>query len=344
MTVQVSVCIPVWNDEEWLAGAIETVLAQTHQDWELVIGDNASDQDLGAIVARFDDPRIHYHRFDRHVDLFENYNRVAGLSKYPWVEWLSADDRLEPSCLAEVADRIEQVQPTEERLAAVLTTCTRVDPDGKPADRAFYGHSRLNRIVGGTYSPSAWFDVMSISGQLPWNFSSAVFSREILIETGWFRADVGPGGDIELVLRICAYGSVSYIDEPLMRFTVRHNSISSGRVRRNLEYGDPLTDYGAAWIYGLRAHTLRRNVTPEQRGHAHDVIARSHIQRATQHRLQPGGRGRIGALQDIVRAFQYNPKLMLSPVHVGACIVALTAPKVVVSWAMQRAADLRGRG
>jgi glycosyltransferase involved in cell wall biosynthesis len=344
MTVQVSVCIPVWNDDQWLPGAIESVLAQTHPEWELIIGDNASEQDLSAIVARYNDPRIKYHRFDRHVNLFENYNRVITLAQFPWVNWLSADDRLEPLCLAKIAERIEQAQPTVDRLAAVLTACYRVDSEGKPADRAFYGHSRLNRIADGTYSSSGWFDALAVSGQLPWNFSSAVFSREILVEAGCFRPDVGLGGDLEVVLRICAYGSISFIDEPLMRYTVRGTSVSSGYWVKNLAEGDPLTDYGAAWIYGLRAHTLRRNVTTEQRAHAHDVIARSHIQRATQQRLQPGGRGRIGALQDIVRAFQYSPKLMLSPVHVGASMVVLTAPKAVVSWAMQRAADLRGRG
>jgi glycosyltransferase involved in cell wall biosynthesis len=54
---RISVAIPVWNDSRWLPGAIESVLAQTYQNWELVIGDNASSEDLAGIVSRYADPR-----------------------------------------------------------------------------------------------------------------------------------------------------------------------------------------------------------------------------------------------------------------------------------------------
>ena len=51
--VRFSVVIPVRNDAAWLPGAIDSVLAQTYQEWELVIGDNASDDDLARIVEPF---------------------------------------------------------------------------------------------------------------------------------------------------------------------------------------------------------------------------------------------------------------------------------------------------
>lgn len=45
----VSVFIPVWNDTSWLPRAIQSVVQQSHADWELVIGDNASTEDVEAV-------------------------------------------------------------------------------------------------------------------------------------------------------------------------------------------------------------------------------------------------------------------------------------------------------
>jgi hypothetical protein len=155
------------------------------------------------------------------------------------------------------------------------------------------------------------------------------------------RPDVGHGADIELVLRASVYGDVEYIDQPLMKYTVRGNSDSSTRVQRNLSEGDPFTDYSAAWESALRAHTLIRGVTDEERSRAHDVMARSHIERAIQHRIWRGGRGRAGALADVKRALGYNVRLLKSPLHIGASLMAILAPRAVVSWAMSRFTDRR---
>src|SRR6476619_6427407 len=104
-----SVFIPVYNDARWLAGAIDSVLAQTHADWELVIGDNASERDLQSIVAGYSDERIRYHRWDTHVDFVDNHNRTLRLCQYEWLNLLSADDRLHPDCLAKMAARLDEL-------------------------------------------------------------------------------------------------------------------------------------------------------------------------------------------------------------------------------------------
>src|SRR4029453_10609198 len=92
--IRFSVYIPVWNEAQWLPGAIESVLAQTYPDWEVIIGDNVSTDHLASIVARYDDPRIRYVRWDRHVPMSENHNRTMLLGQYEWLHVLSADDRM----------------------------------------------------------------------------------------------------------------------------------------------------------------------------------------------------------------------------------------------------------
>lgn len=339
MTARISVCIPIWNDSEWLAGAIETVLGQGYDDWELIIGDNASDEDLEAVTARFNDPRVCYHRWNTHTDLYENFNRTAQLSQYEWVLMLSADDRLVPTCLFKIAERIELAGGLS-KLAAVATAFEPVDLEGKPADRAFYGHSRIQAIADGIYDASQWLEVMA-TNQLAWFFGATAFSREVLIETGWLRPDIGHGADLELMLRACAYGSVAYIHEKLVLYTVRGTSDSPGRMLRNLRE-DPYTGMGAAWLSALRTHTMvRGSVSNIERRRIRGVVAKSHVQRALQHRLWRGGLGRRGATLEVWRAFTYSPRLMMSPMHLAASFLAIMGPIWVIHWSLQRLTDSR---
>lgn len=115
--VRLSVFIPVWNDTSWLPRAIESVLGQSHADWELVIGDNASTEDVEGVVGRYPDPRIRYHRFEHHTNIFENFNRTMTLCRHEWVHLLAADDRLNPRCLERIALAIDEVSLRVPRLA-----------------------------------------------------------------------------------------------------------------------------------------------------------------------------------------------------------------------------------
>src|SRR5688572_10322466 len=334
MTVRISVCIPVWNESEWLSGAIESVLAQDYSDWELVISDNASEEDLASIVAGFDDPRIRYHRFAEHVDVYESFNRACQLCNFEWIHPLSADDRLNPDCLSTIAARIQEAGNA--RLAAVIADCHRVDSEGKDATALYFGHQQIVPVPDGTYSASQWFDLMSVPSQVPWNLGAIAFNREVLVESGWFRPDVGYGADMELVLRISAYGDISYIGQKLMRYTVRGSSDSSGRSLRLLHENGRMTAMEAAWESAIRSHETKRIIPPEQMGRIKNVIARSHIQRALNHRLFDRGRGRRGALLDLWRAYTIYPNLLTSPRHVGASALALFAPRTAVSSVMHR--------
>jgi glycosyltransferase involved in cell wall biosynthesis len=341
VTVRISVCIPTWNDAEWLPGAIESVLAQTHQDWELVIGDNCSEQDLKGIVARYEDPRIRYHRWERFTDLRENWNRTAQICQYEWVQPISADDRLEPDCLAKMAQRIEKPSANGSRIALVVTDCSRIDPEGKSVDEIYFGHQRQMIIPEGEYDASQWVDIMSTPGQVPWNMGSIAFSREIMLESGWFRPDIGYGYDMEVVLRASIYGLVIYINEKLFRFTVRDVSDSAGRALRVLQRNDRYTPMEGAWRAALNTHSQMRAVSEAQKARVMEVIARSHVQRALQHRLWQGAGGRKGALTDAWRAVTISPRLMKSPWLMATAGLAVIAPSWAVRFAMKRLASHR---
>ncbi|MPZ48198.1 MAG: glycosyltransferase [Dehalococcoidia bacterium] len=342
MTVRFSVFMPMWNDTEWLPGAIESLLAQKHQDWELVIGDNASTEDAASVISKYADPRIRHHRWETHTDIYENHNRTLLLCEYEWVQMLSADDRLHPDCMQRMAERIEAERAGASQLAMVIAASARVDAQGRPADLDYYGHQRIMQIRDGLYGPAEWFDVMCAPGQTPWNAGSVAMLRSLLAEIGsLYRPEIGLCADVELVLRLAAYGNVAYISEPLLYYTVRGSSDMGPRALRNLSEGDPSTPIGAAWASALRVHERSRPVSRLQRGHIHAAIARSHLQRALQHRVMPGGHGRRGAAVDVWRAFKLSPGIMLSTWRLATALLAIVAPARMVSWATRQLTNRR---
>ncbi len=342
MTPAFSVFIPVWNDATWLGGAIESVLAQTYSHWELIIGDNASTDDLERLVAAYADPRIRYHRWSSHVDTYSNFNRTALLCHNDWLQLLSADDRLHPACLARMAKRIEQVKGSGRRLAVVVTRCRRVSASGEPAEREYYGSQPVKHGRDGLYSARGWLRLLAAPGMPAWNIGSVAVARDVVAEMGgFFRPDVGLCSDHELTLRAAAYGDVAYIDEPLLDYTVREGSDGNMRFFKNRANGEAATPIGAALLAGLLTHETRRSVTPAERRMVHAAVARSYLQRAGQHRILPGGRGRRGALVDVARAIAHSPRTVLAPPQVLMAGAAVLAPSGAIRWGSEALARRR---
>jgi GT2 family glycosyltransferase len=333
----ISVALPVLNDARWLGGAIESVLAQTYQNWELIISDNASSDDLSTIVASYDDPRICYHRWSRRVNVSENHNRALALGRYDWVQLLSADDRLDPGCLERLAACIEQTTPPSGRLVMVVTSCRRVDMSGQPADigrsdTVSYRPMPYERMDDGVYDAASWLRVNAAPGLRPWMLGSAAISRELLREIGGFRAEMGLCSDLELAMRVAAYGDVAYITDPMLRYTVRPDSTTNQLEQWHMQQGGSMVDTGVAWLSVLATHQSRRLVTPAERADIHAAIARAFLRRALLQR-QTAGSGRLAAGMDVLRALRYSPRTILGNWRLAVAMAALVAPRGLVERA-----------
>ena len=95
----VSVCIPVYRGEQFLAETIRSVLDQTYRDFELVILDNASPDDSGRIARSFGDRRIRVETNATTLPQPENWREVVRLCRGPLIKLVCADDLLHPRCL-----------------------------------------------------------------------------------------------------------------------------------------------------------------------------------------------------------------------------------------------------
>jgi glycosyltransferase involved in cell wall biosynthesis len=98
---EVSVCIPVYRGEAFLAETIRSVLRQTFDDYELVLLDNASTDESVRIARSFGDPRIRIITNATTISQPDNWRKAVELCRAPLIKLVCADDLLYPQCLAQ---------------------------------------------------------------------------------------------------------------------------------------------------------------------------------------------------------------------------------------------------
>jgi glycosyltransferase involved in cell wall biosynthesis len=99
---RVSFAIPVCNAERFLGRALDSLLAQEFNDFEVVVCDNASTDGTQDLMLRYSqgDRRVRYIRNEENIGQIENFNRVCELARGDFVRWMGADDWLEPDYAA----------------------------------------------------------------------------------------------------------------------------------------------------------------------------------------------------------------------------------------------------
>ena|SRR2546425_4629026 len=93
-TPRVSIGLPVFNGEHLLRHAVESLLAQTYTDFELIISDNGSTDGTEAICRAYaaQDHRVRYHRSEQNRGAVWNFNQVFELSRAEYFKWAAHDD------------------------------------------------------------------------------------------------------------------------------------------------------------------------------------------------------------------------------------------------------------
>lgn len=107
---RVGIGLPVHNGENFLAEALDALLAQTYEDFELIISDNASTDGTAEICQSYAaaDRRIRYFRSEENLGASRNFNRAFELSSGEYFKWAAHDDLCEPTFVERCVEVLDQ--------------------------------------------------------------------------------------------------------------------------------------------------------------------------------------------------------------------------------------------
>lgn len=140
----VSIGLPVHNGEDYLCQALDSLLDQQFDDFELIISDNASTDRTAEICERYarQDERIRYIRQDSNYGALYNFNRVLTLARGTYFMWAAYDDLWDRQFLATLVPLLE-VCP---HAILAFGSCDRIDTTGK-VKRIHREYGRLSHPV-----------------------------------------------------------------------------------------------------------------------------------------------------------------------------------------------------
>lgn len=99
--VKVTIGVPVYNGENFLAKSLDSLLGQTYERFELIISDNASTDGTEAISRDYarKDSRVKYVRNENNLGAASNYNRLVDMAQGEYFKWAAHDDTCAPTFL-----------------------------------------------------------------------------------------------------------------------------------------------------------------------------------------------------------------------------------------------------
>lgn len=237
----VSVVLPTFNRAAALARSIGSVLAQTHDDLELIVVDDGSTDDTAAVVAALDDPRVRYVHLGHRAGVSVARNRGVALARGAWVAFQDSDDRWLPERLA------RQMAAGQERVALIVTRDHVVnDPALSYRDVA----AAAGEVV----------DVTDLARYRLPPAATWLARRDALLATGGFDAHLDCYEDWELGLRLRQWGRLLLVNHVLVERERSAGSLFSDEASRlrNLariveRHAETLREDRRAWSYYCNA-------------------------------------------------------------------------------------------
>lgn len=201
----VSIIMPSYNTAKFIEETIDSVLAQTYTNWELIIVDDCSTDDTDVVVAKYEDSRIRYLKNEKNSGAAVSRNRALREAKGRWIAFLDSDDLWTP-------DKLEkQIRFMEENhYSYSYTNYLEIDEASKPLGVRVTGPKRITKAGMYAYCWPGCLTVMYDAGVVG------------LVQI----ADIKKNNDYAMWLKAIHKANCWLLDENLAFYRKRAGSIS----------------------------------------------------------------------------------------------------------------------
>ena len=205
----ISIIIPLYNKEASIATALRGVLAQTYQDFEVVVVDDGSTDGGAAVVETFEDPRIRLIR-QENAGVSAARNRGIAEARGEHVAFLDADDEWMPEFLVEIAALIAEYPECRARATNYI-----FNSNGVKSPTIL----RKMPFTEGRGVLTNYFEVASCSHPPMWT-SAVCIERTLLQEIGGFPVGIKSGEDLLTWARIAVRTQWAYSLKVMAQYNI----------------------------------------------------------------------------------------------------------------------------
>ena len=189
----VSVIINCYNGEKYLREAIDSVIAQTYENWELVFWDNQSTDSTREIVESYKNPKIKYFYAPEHTTLGKARNLAVEKAKGEYINFLDADDvwmseKLEKQIALVIPGKVEVVY------TGYYVQVERQESERKKTLLANNREEKLKRLTNGSVYQSLLIHNFII-------FSSVLFNKKLFVSVGGIDDSFNQNEDYDILLK-----------------------------------------------------------------------------------------------------------------------------------------------
>ena len=269
----VSVIINCYNSEKYLRETIDSLLAQTYDNWEAIFWDNCSTDTTAEIIKSYDNPRFRYFLAEKNTPLGEARNlameKVCGV----YTSFLDSDDVLESSFLQECVKAFEE----SPNIGLVYTRFKSFDEN-----KSWY-ETKLDKDRKVTLSDLCVFYDIGIS--------AAMFRYDVKVKNDiCFDESFSLIEDYDFFINLAAVSEVRYIESPLMNYR---------------EHGDNLSFKSDKWIEEKKLYIEKakkdKKLIPYIKYFIIDIENRTTYEKLVK---------KDGALKYIIKNAPHNPRLL----------------------------------
>jgi glycosyltransferase involved in cell wall biosynthesis len=238
---RVSVVIPSYNHEKYIAASIQSVLDQTYQDFEIVITDDSSTDNSVEVIKNFNDPRIKLFCFNKNQGAAVSTNNSIQESKGEFIAILNSDDIF-------VADKLrKQVSflDNNPQFGAVFAYPQVIDEEGNLYKEE---HFYRNIFIQNNRTRFEWLRYFFLNGNCLCH-PSILIRKDCYHQVGLYDVRLAQLPDFDFWIRLCMKYDIYILPEKLVKFRIFKNEISASgnrpevKIRSTLEFTQVLKNY-----------------------------------------------------------------------------------------------------
>jgi glycosyltransferase involved in cell wall biosynthesis len=233
---KVSIIIPTYNRARYLKEAIQSILNQTFDDFEIIVTDNASTDDTELIVYSFNEKRIKYFKNKENLGVVKNHNLALSKCTGEYIQIFSDDDLMDLNNLklkVSILDKYQNVGLVHSNVRTINSNGEIIE--NKHWARNYYKNWRLshlqNRLFNGLFYAQILYENWNII-----SMPSVMIRTSVLKNIGDFDIETKYFCDWDLWIRMALVSDVYYLSKVLISYRKHdNNTISETTLKKSID-------------------------------------------------------------------------------------------------------------